>query len=109
MEPKTTSNDTVPVSMDDAYVTVTQAWNNMLLPTPPDDFGNDQATFDYVSRLTAIIQELVEKANKYEYETQKLAEANVRQTKIIQGLRNELFRYKSVGLALHNLNESEGY
>lgn len=94
MEPLTSSKRTVNVNMDEIFGAVTKAWDTMLIPTPPEDFANDSLTFDYSNKMQELVKDLVLRANEMEAKAQKLAEANVRQMKIIGDLRAEIWDAK---------------
>lgn len=94
MEPSTSSKPIVTVNMDEIFGTVTKAWDTMFIPTPPEDFANDELTFDYSNKMQELVKDLVLRANEMEAKAQKLAEANVRQMKIIGDLRAEIWNAK---------------
>lgn len=115
MEPLTSSKPTVNVNMDEIFGTVTRTWDTMFIPSPPKlDPGLDSQTVasykawtKYSNEMYDLVISISERSNQQEAVAQKLAEANVRQTKIIQELREELFDLKVKTLPNHRTPDHE--
>lgn len=86
----TTTNVTVTAQMDNAFNAVSRAWDDLFLPVPPEDFGNDKSTWDYVNKLIETAREFAVETNKQTTVAQDLARANVRQTELVQKLRAQV-------------------
>lgn len=105
----TSSKSTVNVNMDEIFGTVTKTWDTMFIPSPPKlDPGRDSQSLEsfrawtkYSNEMYDLVVSISERANQQEAVAQKLAEACVRQTKIIQELREELFNLKVKTLPNH--------
>lgn len=72
---------------------ITAAWDEMVIPPMPD--GPDEEVYPrYIQTLKDALKDLAQRSNMMEGAAQSLAEANVRQTKIIAKLRNDLHKYQ---------------
>lgn len=68
---------------------VMQAWDDLLIP----EFSGAESTNElcqYIEELKDVIRELGKAVNLQEATSQSLAQANVRQTKIVAKLRSEM-------------------
>lgn len=95
------------VTTDEMFETITKTWDTLVMPTPPNEFGNDQTTYDYVNALCTCIEDLAKRANEYEAKAQRLADANIRQTNIILKLRQDLQDIRTQGVPALDTKETE--
>lgn len=96
-EPLMSSSDTAGVLQDvvagQKMRAITDMWDSLIIP-PMSDGPDDEVYPRYVQTLKDIITDLAKTSNQFEGAAQALAEANVRQTKIITKLRADVVRLK---------------
>lgn len=77
---------------------IVQAWDDLVVPPEPTYIVNnglgEAEVAEYVELLKNTIRDLARQANAQEGIAQTLAEANVRQTKLVTQLRMEINRLK---------------
>lgn len=89
---------------------IVQAWDDLVVPPEPINWepGSDKTTWDYVGLLQETIRDLARQVNSQEGIAQTLAEANVRQTKLISQLRKDIYNLKlasmNMAAAVENLD-----
>lgn len=99
---ETVVNNTVPASLDGAFLAVRSAWMALAVPPMPSelqdadtyvdgDFPGDSA-MRYIGVLQAAVRDVAKQSNEHEGVAQLMAEANVRQTKIISRLRDDVMK-----------------
>lgn len=101
LEQKTISSDTVAVLQEAVagkrMAAITTMWDSLLVPVRPIvpwHHPDVEKLQDHITLLESTCKELAEKSNQFEGAAQSLAEANVRQTRIIGKLRSDVIRLK---------------
>lgn len=89
LEPLTSSNDTVTVPLETASNVVMRAWDESVIPS-----RQALSAEAYIVKLTDTIRTVALECNRQEGVSQSLADANVRQTKIISKLRDDIYTLK---------------
>lgn len=72
-----------------AVAPIMKAWDDLVIPAPTTD-----SMEDYIDELKDVVRDLARQVNTQEGIAQTLAEANVRQTKLVSQLRTEITRLK---------------
>lgn len=89
---------------DKQYAAITKTWDEMAVP----DQNEDEGDLQYIFRLRQTIRDIAKTANQHEAAAQKLAESNVRQTKIIERLQKEQYKLKAAAAYLNTTLEDVG-
>lgn len=84
------------VANEQRMAAITNMWDSTVVPEEPEGLAGDLSVehLAYIEKLQSTIVELAASANRFEGAAQSLAQALVRQTKIIAKLRTDALNLK---------------